>query len=473
MDRGTAIVLTLVAYKLLLLGIGWWGQRRTKNAADYFLGGRGLGPLVAAVSASASSSSAWTILSVSGQAYLWGISALWFFPACVGGFFLNWYVLAPGLRAMTDRTGALTITELVAGERTRPFHHAIRTVGSLIIVVSLGFYVCSQFQGAGKTFVHTFPDHLSLEASIAIGGGIVVAYTLLGGFWAVSLTDTLQGLLMALTAIVVPAAALFQVGGPAALLDGLEAVRVPGFLDPLSGGNAAGIGFVFGILGIGLGYPGQAHVVNRMMALSGGPGALRSARRIALSWAVIVYSGMILLGLCGRVLWDSLPDNESLFIHATNSLFHPVLAGVMIAAVLSAIMSTADSQLLVAGASVTHDLRLGGQTRETILKRSRLTVLGLSAIAIIAAMETDTSIFQRVLFAWGAVGAAFGPVLVVTALTRRLPAPGWTLASMIAGCTLSVFAYYAFPGNESKWLERVVPYMVAGVLAVAGARKAA
>jgi sodium/proline symporter len=239
----------------------------------------------------------------------------------------------------------------------------------------------------------------------------------------------------------------------------------------MSGGSSAGIGFVFGILGIGLGYPGQAHVVNRMMALRGGPDALRSARRIAIAWAVVVYSGMILLGLCGRVLWDSLPDNESVFIRATNRLFDPVLAGVMIAAVLSAIMSTADSQLLVAGSSVTHDLRLGGRTRGTMLARSRLTVLILSAAAIVAAMETDTSIFQRVLFAWGAVGAAFGPVLVVTALTRRLPAAGWTLASMIAGCALSVTAYYAFPEHEDKWLERVVPYVVAGMLAVAGERK--
>ena len=471
MDRATAVLITLVVYKVTLLALGWWGQRRTTDQSDYFLAGRSLGPLVAAVSAAASSSSAWTILSVSGQAYAWGLGALWFFPACVGGFVINWYLLAPGVRAMTTRTGALTTTELVAGEHGAPLHRTIRRVGAGIVVVSLGFYVCSQFQAAGKTFEKTFPDHLSLEASVAIGGGIVVIYTLVGGFWAVSLTDTLQGLLMALTAIIVPVAALVEVGGPGALITSLQGIEVQGYLDPMSGGPSAGLGFVFGILGIGLGYPGQAHVVNRLMALRGHNTELRQAQRIAVAWAVVVYTGMILLGLCGRVIWDSLPDNESVFIHATNNLFSPVVSGVMIAAVLSAIMSTADSQLLVVGSSVAHDMRSGGGDPRTALTRSRLAVLAVSVLAMIAAMDPEATIFNRVLFAWGAVGAAFGPVLLVSALGRRLPRPGFTLASMISGATLSIAAYYAFPDNADKWIERVIPYLVSGGIAVVGLRR--
>ena len=481
MDRATAIVVTLVAYKIVLLALGWWGQRRTKDTEDYYLGGRQLSPLVASISAAASSSSAWTILGVSGAAYGWGLGALWLFPACVGGFVINWYVLAPGIRAMTDKTGALTVIQLIAGPESDPNHRRIRALASIIVLGSLGFYVCSQFQAAGKTFVDTFPDYLSFESSVLIGGGIVVLYTMFGGFWAVSMTDTLQGLMMAATAIILPVAALIEVGGFAALAEGIvlgstEGVPVnnispEGFASLTRGWQGpTAIGFILGILGIGLAYPGQPHVVNRLMALGGGEGALRSARRIAIAWAVLIYAGMILLGLCGRVLWSALDDKELVFVHATNNLFHPVVAGVMIAAVLSAIMSTADSQLLVAGSTVTHDLGLGGKDERSTLRRSRATVLLLSTGALLAAIWTDDEVFSKVLFAFGALGAAFGPTLIGAALTRRLPSSAFVLASMIVGCATAVTAYYTVSGDPQKVFERVLPIVAAGILAWLGLR---
>ena len=471
MTRDQAVLVTLVIYKLGLLALGWLGNRRTKDDTDFYLGGRALGPLVAAISSAASSSSAWTLLGVSGAAYAWGLSALWIFPACVGGFALNWYVLAPGLQRRARDSGALTVTGLLAGDERTRLGTAIRWTASLIVLVSLGFYVCSQLQGAGKAFETTFG--LGRVPSVLTGAGIVLLYTLLGGFWAVSLTDTLQGLLMAAAALALPLTALDAVGGPTALVDGLAAVDGADFLSLTRGfGPAAGIGFVLGLLGIGLGYPGQPHVVNRFMALRDDGGrALRSGRRIAMAWAVVVYAGMLLLGLCGRVLMPDLPDGEALFVTLTNELLHPVAAGVVLAAVLSAIMSTADSQLLVAGSAVTHDLRLGGRSHGSMLRRSRLVVLGLMLAASAAAVTTDASIFNRVLFAWGAMGAAFGPVLLVTVL-RGTVSPPRTLLAMIVGAGLSVTAFYALPAAEWKAAERVLPFAAAfAVLLWPGARR--
>jgi sodium/proline symporter len=467
-----AILATLLVYLAALVVIGFVSRRRTRDGADFYLAGRRMGPLVASLSASASSSSAWTLLGVSGFAYASGVSAVWLLPACVGGFALNWFVLAPRLRETSRRTGALTATEVLAGDARGTGRRAIVTMASAIILVSLATYVASQFQAAGLAFADTF--QWPVRYSIVLGGVIVVAYTMLGGFWAASLTDTLQGLVMAATAVVLPVGALLAVG-PTRLLERLGEVPVDGYISIWRGlGPATALGFVLGLLGIGLGYPGQPHVVNRFMALRPGAGTMQVARWAALGWAATVYCGMVLLGLCARVLFAELPTGESAFMTVANELFPPVLAGIIVAAVLSAVMSTADSQLLVAGSSVTHDLGLGGADRSTLLLRSRLTVLGLSAAAIAAALTVEESIFSRVLFAWSSMGCAFGPLLLVIALRGPVSVRG-TLASMSSGFVLSVTAYalrqLGLLGEWSGTLERVVPFFVALLIAMAASQK--
>ncbi len=374
MTRAQGVLITLICYKLVLILIGILAQRKTRDGVDFFLGGRRLGPWVAAVSSAASSSSAWTLLGVSGAAYGWGLSAVWLFPACVGGFCLNWFVLAPALRRLSYDTGALTVTEILAGSRGGRYHRAIVLACSLIVLVSLGTYVSSQFQGAAKTFSETFG--LSIVTSILLGSGIVIFYTMIGGFWAVSITDMLQGVVMVLASLLLPIAALISVGGPTALLDGMARVDVPGYLSLSRNlGPVAGLGFVLGLLGIGLGYPGQPHVVNRFMALRQGGSVLRRGRQVAIGWALIVFSGMLVLGWSSRILYPRLDDPEVAFVVVANQLFHPLIAGILVASVLSAIMSTADSQLLVAGSAVTYDLKLGGDSQRTLLFRSRLVIL--------------------------------------------------------------------------------------------------
>ena len=266
MDNTAVVLVTLVIYNALLISVGLWARGRNKSAEDFFLGGRGLGPWVAAISASASSSSAWTLLGVSGAAYAWGLPALWLFPATVGGFLLNWAWVAPRLRRLAREEGAVTLSEVVAPSTLGELRQVILRVAALIIVFCFVFYVASQFEAAGKAFESVFG--LSKATSILVGAGIVLAYTMLGGFWAVSVTDSIQGILMVVAAVVLPFAALTAVGGLGPLSGGLAELGNTG--SPLSNGSFGGLTslfFVLGLFGIGIGYPGQPHVVNRYMAL--------------------------------------------------------------------------------------------------------------------------------------------------------------------------------------------------------------
>ena len=462
MSRGEAILYTLVLYKIVLVGIGLWATRRTRDTGDFFLGGRRLGAWVAAISASASSSSAWTLVAVSGMAYLWGWPALWLFPATVSGFMLNWLWVAPRMMRASRAQGAITLTEFLAGPDARQgWPRRIVLLASAVILFSFTFYVAAQFQAAGSAFASAF--QLELRTAVALGAAVVLLYTLLGGFWAVSVTDTLQGLVMALTALVLPVAAVVAAGGPGAILGALAEQG------PMAGGpptvGIAAVGFVLGTLGIGLGYPGQPHVVNRFMALRD-PRALRDARIIAIGWAVIIYAGMLSLGLSARALYGGLLPDEQVLFEVASRLFAPVVAGVMIAAVLSAIMSTADSQLLVAASSVSHDLPRHGRGS---LATSRLVVALISLLAVAVALLLPQTIFARVLFAWTALGAAFGPPLLVRLAGFEL-APERVFAAMAVGFSGTVLFYWLSdaPGD---WLERLVPFFASLAICVGAARR--
>lgn len=466
---------TLVAYNVVMVAIGLIANKRSRDDGDYFLGGRRLGPFVAALSASASSSSVWTLLGVSGFAYGFGLAAIWLLPACVGGFAINWYVLGPRLRRVAHQTGAITVTELLAGPVGSERRNEMIGVASVIVLLSLLTYVAAQFQGAGLTFAAAF--ELRFEWAVLLGAGIVVFYTLLGGFWAVSLTDTVQGMLMVVGAVLLPILAVARAGvgdvvaGLGYAADGQAMTWWAAATKGLPAGAA--VGFVLGLLGIGLGYPGQPHVVNRYMAIRD-ERSLVAGRWISMSWALAVYSGMIALGWAMRVLEPSLATREDAFVRATEVLLSPVFAGIMIAALLSAIMSTVDSQLLVAASTISYDLigRAGvvAVDQATQLRRSRVTVLLISLGAVVVAAFVDETIFSSVLFAWTAMGSAFGPLLLVIVWVGRPPATA-ALASMVAGFVLSVAAHLWSVTNGGAF-ERVLPFAVALAIAWVGARQA-
>jgi sodium/proline symporter len=461
------ILLTLIFYQFLMLGIGWWASKRNTDSEDYYLGGRKLGPMVAALSASASSSSAWSLLGVSGAAFAWGLPAIWLIPATISGFLINWFLIAPRLYTQSRSTGALTLTEFIAGPRGDPARLTIMRMGAVVILFSFTFYIAAQFQAAGTTFASVLG--IQQNTAIMVGAAVVLVYVWLGGFWAASVTDSVQGLLMAASALLLPALAIIAAGGPATLIEGLTAGQPGGFsLWTDQPTLPAAIGFVCGLFGIGLGYPGQPHVVNRFMAIESQQ-AIVSGRRIALTWACVIYTGMVLLGWCGRLLVDGLGDGEQLLFVLASLLLPAMLAGVMVSAILSAIMSTADSQLLVAASSVSHDLGDAHGNPDKGLSRARWVVLAIGVLAIVLAIGFPDRIFSRVLFAWQALAAAFGPLLVVT-LWRGAVAPAWRIAALATGFLMTVTLSWTVE-SPGDWVERLVPLAAALLLALVGSRK--
>jgi len=292
---------------------------------------------------------------------------------------------------------------------------------------------------------------------------------LLGGFWAASVTDALQGLMMLLVALILPTAAVAAAGGPAELLSALSAdVAVSPVEQPTALLSAV---FVAGLFGIGLGYPGQPHVVNRFMAL-GSATAIARGRRIALAWAAVIYTGMIVLGWCGRVLLPGLADHESVLLALGAELLPAEVGGVIAGGVLAAIMSTSDSQLLVASGAVSHDLQHPGRRDRggPSVAVDRAVVIGVGAVAVALALLVPESIFARVLFAWQVLGNAFGPLLLVL-LWRGPVAPALRLAAMASGAALTVVLSFT-PDAPGDAAERLLPFFAALALALAGVQRA-
>jgi Na+/proline symporter len=374
--------------------------------------------------------------------------------------FVSWYWIAPRLMSFSREHDHITLTEIVAHRSEGGLRKAILWASSLIIVFSFIFYIAAQFQGAGNTFAATF--NMSMSSSILLGAFIIMIYTLLGGFWAVSVTDALQGSLMAVAAIVLPIGALHAVGGIDGLITGLREVSTDAQLS-FSAANAGlvAVGVIVGGLAIGLGTYGQPHLMARIMALRDEK-AMRQARLITIVWYLVVFLGMWFVGLVGHVLYAGLENNEQIFFVMLDGLFPTVVSAVLLAAVLSAIMSTADSQLLSAGAAIAHDLGFGGDNTKRLLLVSRLTIVGLVAVSVLVAINLPDKIFSRVLFAWMALGAAFGPTLFARLSGFRVKPVG-VLISIVLGFGLTVILSF-FPNAPGDIAERLIPFCIASFI---------
>ena len=463
MNSANTVIVTLILYKLALLSIGVWAHRSSRNQGEFLLGGRRIGAWVTSLSACASTTSAWTLLGVSGFAFAVGPPAIWLTVGIVGGFVINWCWVAPRINQAAEQTGALTLTELLLGGDDEIARIA-RRAASVIILVCFMFYVAAQFQAAANAFNESLG--LSVNAGIVVGAAVILAYTLLGGFLAVSLTDSVQGALMLLVSLLLPATALFFVialGGG----DYIFSVRGEAFsIAPPQAGLAA-LGFIIGSLSPALGQPGQPHVVNRFMAARDQK-AVRRGRIIALVWVAFVFAGMTVLGLAGRVLYSDIGNPEDMFFVVTQRLLPPVLGAVVIAAVLSAIMSTADSQLLTGAAAISRDWSLKRARRAAGLKFTYAAVTAITVGATLLALLAPQSIFDRVLFAWHALGASIAPLVYMAVLGRQVRS-GYALAALLCGFTFTV-ALHQLPDTPGDWLERLAPFVLTMSLAVAGSR---
>lgn len=448
MNQNTSVILAvLVIYKLALIGVGLWAQRRSSTMQEFLIGNRQLGPVVAAISYAASSSSAWTLLGMSGIAFTLGVSAIWFVVGSILGMVISWTFLAPKLMQLSHQHKLVTLTDILVFGVDGRWRKPIIYGASITIVACFSFYVAAQLQGAGQTFNHAFG--VDQQNSIVIGAAIVLIYTLLGGFWAVSMTDTIQGILMLLAAILLPIAAYIQFDGFSGFWAAYSEIAQPQQQDFFNNrAGLAAIGFVVGILGITFGTFGQPHLLVRFMALRS-PKALMQARIIAVSWFAIVFGGMFFLGLAGRVLVAEIDNPESIFIVLTEQLFSPVMAGIIIAALLSAIMSTADSQLLAGSAAISHDLGIARYFKGKEIFISRLAITFMLIVSCLIALNIPATIFSRALLSWSALGAAFGPIVIAKVLQLKA-SPRALFFAMTTGFSSAV--WFHFYPNSLAWL---------------------
>jgi len=434
-SSGTIIGLTFTAYLLVVLVIGVIAWRRTRDLSDFVLGGRQLGSWVTALSASASDMSGWLLLGLPGYAYVSGLESIWLALGLLVGTWLNWRWVAAPLRTASEQAGnALTLPQYLSN-RFRDESGLIRVVSSLFVLLFFLFYTSSGLVAGGKLFEAVFG--LPYLWAVAFGALTIILYTAFGGFLAVSWTDLFQGLLMAAALVAVPIFAFGLTDGPMGTIEAIGN-RNPALLNPFTDnqGQSLGLIAIVSLLAWGLGYFGQPHILARFKAVRD-TSLLPQARRIAVSWVFITLSAACLVGLIGIPIFETpLADAEKVFIRLVDLLFHPLFAGICLAAILAAIMSTADSQLLVSSSAFTGDIyrvvlrRQAGEGELVIV--GRLAVLVIAVVAFLLAMDPDNKVLDLVSYAWAGFGAAFGPAVLLSLYWRGMNRWG-ALAGILAG----------------------------------------
>lgn len=419
---GTTIA--FVAYAVIVGGIGILAARRSlQNALDVHLGGREHGTWTSALSAAASTESGFVLLGMVGMGYKVGASALWIVPAGIFGYLLNWTVLAPRLWEKTGELDAVTIPELIHRSTDDRFSRAAGGLAGLLGLLFLMAYVSAQFSAAGKALSSQFD--LSYLTATGSAAAFVAAYALLGGFRAVSWSDTLQAGMMVFALVVLPISVIGSVGGIDAMIDKLHAID-PALVSITEGADTwSGVALaILPWLMLGLAYPGQPHAVARLMAARDRD-VFRWGAVISIAWFVVIYTGAVLLGMAAHAGFADLQpianDPEQILPVMAVRFLPGLLAGITLAAILAAITSTADSTLLASASTVVRDLRaaLGLPEPESELLWTRVVIVGLTVLAAIFAFRETPVVFNIVLVAWAGLGSSLGPVVLYCALTDR------------------------------------------------------
>ena len=432
----TGVIISLAAYFILMLAIGVYAWRKsTADSEGYLLAGRNLSPAVTALSAGASDMSGWLLLGLPGALYVSGLVEAWIGIGLFVGALVNWIVVAPRLRRQTEEYGnALTIPEFLAN-RFPDKAVALRLTSAVIVVAFFTVYTAAGMVGGGKLFATAFGgDYMT---GVWVTTGVVLAYTMVGGFLAVSLTDFVQGLIMLGALVLMPLVVMFGPGGSSGA--SIAAVPVAGFLSLTEGLTA--IGWLSAVTW-GLGYFGQPHIIVRFMALRS-PREATVARRISLGWMILTAGGAVATALIGIAYFAGDPerpldDPETVFLLLSQIFFHPFVAGLVLAAVLAAIMSTMSSQLVVCSSALVEDLyNIAGRrsTEKVELVLGRVGVLVVAVVAVLLALDDDSAILDLVAFAWAGFGAAFGPIVLLSLYWRKLT-PAGALAGLVTGAVV-------------------------------------
>jgi sodium/proline symporter len=460
------MLITFVVYIAAMVLIGLIAYLRTKNLSDYILGGRSIGSFVTALSAGASDMSGWLLMGLPGAIFVAGISESWIAIGLVVGAYLNWLFVAGRLRVQTEHNGnALTLPDYFTN-RFEDNSRILRIFSALVILVFFTIYCASGVVAGARLFESTFG--MSYETALWAGAAATIAYTFIGGFLAVSWTDTVQATLMIFALILTPVMVMIATGGMDTTFAAIELKDATNF-DMLKGATFVG---VISLMAWGLGYFGQPHILARFMAADSVK-SIPAARRISMTWMILCLGGAVAVGFFGIAYFQANPalagpvseNPERVFIELSKILFNPWIAGILLSAILAAVMSTLSCQLLVCSSALTEDfykafLRKGASQNELVWV-GRAMVLLVAVIAILLASNPENRVLGLVSYAWAGFGAAFGPVVILSVLWKGMTRNG-ALAGMIVGAvTVVVWKNWIGLG-----LYEIIPGFILATLAI-------
>lgn len=469
MSETTAQAIALIIYFVGMIIIGLWGYQRTDDLDDYMLAGRNLPPAVAALSAGASDMSGWLLMGLPGAIYASGLVEFWIAIGLTIGAYLNWVFVAPRLRTYTEvANNSITVPSFL-DNRLRDHTRMLRIVSGIIIFVFFTFYVSSGMVAGGKFFDSSFG--MDYQLGMVLVAGIVVLYTLVGGFLAVSWTDAVQGTMMFLALVSIPIVAMMEFSGGPSELFATANTQNPNLYKMLMGTSVIA---VVSNLAWGLGYFGQPHIIVRFMALRG-PKDARFGRRIGIGWMLISVIGAAFVAVVGLGYFagegEVLEDPETVFIALGKVLFHPMVSGFILAAVLAAIMSTISSQLLVTSSALVEDIyKVFSRSKKELTEKrmvlyGRVAVLAVAILAAFLAWDPDSTILSLVGFAWAGFGGSFGSIILLALYWRGLTNYG-ALAGMIVGAVTVVVWGKWLHGGIFDLYEILPAFLLAALTAV-------
>lgn len=431
---------SFAVYLLGMISVGIYFYKRSRLFADYILAGRGLNYWVTSLSAQASDMSGWLLMGLPGYAFVSGTEALWIAFGLAAGTWLNWHFVAKRLRVYSELAGnAITIPNFLSN-RYKDKTHIIRLVTAIFILLFFLIYTASGFVAGAKLFTNLLD--INYHLALFISAFVIVSYTFLGGFHAVSWTDFVQGTIMFIAVILVPVLSIYKLGGVENSLAQLESINshlLNLFTD--KNGNTLSIIAVVSLMGWGFGYFGQPHILARFMAIRLAH-EIGKAKRLAIIWVLISLSFAVVIGLVGNVWYGGvLDDPEKVFIHLVENNFPGILSGFLLAAMLAAVMSTADSQLLVTSSSIAEDVyrvffRKNASDKELLLV-SRLSVAGVAVLAMLIASNPESKVLDLVAFAWGGFGATLGPAMLFSLFWKNTTRKG-IITGIVTGGIVTV-----------------------------------
>jgi len=459
-------LITFVIYIAAMVLIGLVAYRATHNLSDYILGGRSLGSVVTALSAGASDMSGWLLMGLPGAIYVSGLSGSWVAIGLIIGAYLNWLLVAGRLRVHTEQCGdALTLPDYFTS-RFEDRSGLLRIISAVVILLFFTIYCASGIVAGARLFESTFG--LSYGTALWAGAAATIAYTFVGGFLAVSWTDTVQATLMIFALILTPIVVVLATGGVDTTFLAIEA-KDPANFDMLRSTSFIGI---VSLLGWGLGYFGQPHILARFMAADS-VRSIAKARRISMAWMILCLGGTVAVGFFGIAYFSAHPElagavtenHERVFIELAKILFNPWVAGVLLSAILAAVMSTLSCQLLVCSSALTEDfykafLRKGAGQRELVWV-GRGMVLTVALVAIALAADPDNRVLGLVSYAWAGFGAAVGPVVLLSVLWR-----GMTRDGALAGIVVGAVTVVLWQNYSPVKLYEIIPGFFLATLAI-------